>query len=558
MSINDLKRQAESLLSQMERGREFIIGQVSDRLRVAAETNPQDTVIKAVARVVEDMSRKDPTRLICQAEIEGVYNNLVGLNVTGTRFREELGDLLLSPKPEGAKPHPRFAQEHRDDPMQKALDEVDPALRGELGQLFDQAADRYDAGKAADARGYVERELRSLGFGTPRVRIAGGNSRHLIFAADLDTVRGPVRVYIPADASGTKLPSIFVAGDHFAELSREGLERHIESAAVVRTPPVKVDAVLRSLSLLTGETQAQQKAAEDTAAKVAALLPNANGSEGLSAPQIVGASLPDEPKQRDVTIPQQPLPEPLKALTADLDEGLAEAGLSYPQTSVRLAKRMLVAELAAMGFKGAQVRISAPTQDGFICQAVLSTPRGRVGIDVPIEMRDNQPLMPTVFAKDDQVEDFNQAALSRFLANSPDTMPAAPFQSARLAGMSLYELKDELLKKAGSGDFDGCDAVMEAVAARFDPETYSTVLMDYQRMLSGIGEAKQASHSRCSKVVRSPNSIHPLCGHFMTPLHKVVQDERGVCHLASTYYGRRDQDEAGGFFSNAKVLVSDD
>ena len=99
---------------------------------------------------------------------------------------------------------------------------------------------------------------------------------------------------------------------------------------------------------------------------------------------------------------------------------------------------------------------------------------------------------------------------------------------------------------------------MEAAASKFDPETYRAMLMDYQRVLSGLGEAKQACASRCSRVIKSPNSIHPLCGHFMIPLGKVVQDGRGTCHLASTYYSRKDQDKAGAFFSNAKVLVSDE
>jgi hypothetical protein len=557
-NITDLKRQAETILSQLTRGREFIIGNVSERLRRAAETNPRDTVIRAVAGVVESMSRKDPTRVICQAEIDQVFNGLIGLDASGTRFREVLGDLLLSEKPAGAVLDPRYAQARRDDPSQEPIDEGDPALRGELGQLFDRAADRYDPQRAADARAHVERELRSLGFLNTRVQLAGGNSRHLVFAADLETVRGPVRVHVPADASGERLPSVFVTGDRFAELTRQALEQHMEIAAVTRTRPVQVAAVLRSLDMLTGRTAAAARAAEDAAAKAAALLPEADGSGGLSGPQLVGASMPGGPAVPDVRIPQTPLPEPLKALVPDMEERLAEAGLLYPQASVRLAKRMLVAELAAMGFKGVQVRIAAPTQDGFICEALLNTPRGKVGIDVPIEMQNNQPLMPAVFAKGDLVDEFTAEALSHFLARDPDTTdPAAPSDS-RLAAMSLYELKDELVKRAAAGDLSGCDGVMEAVACRFDPETYRTALLDYQRILSGLGEARQTSSSRCSRVLRSPNSIHPLCGHFMVPLGKVVQDERGTCHLASTYYARKDQDEAGAFFSNAKVLVSDD
>ena len=115
--------------------------------------------------------------------------------------------------------------------------------------------------------------------------------------------------------------------------------------------------------------------------------------------------------------------------------------------------------------------------------------RGKVDIDVPIEIQRNQPLMPSVFAKDDRVDDFTPEALSRLLASEPETMSVTP-AVGRLAGMSLYELKDELVRRASAGDMAGCDAVMEAAASRFDPETYRSMLMDYQRVLSGLGEAK--------------------------------------------------------------------
>ena len=110
MGITELKRQAEALLSQMSCGKEYIIGQVSQRLAKAAVDNPQDTVIRAVAGVMDRMARHDPTRTISQAEIEAVYNELVGLDSSGTRFREVLGELLLTAPPASVVPNEQFAQ----------------------------------------------------------------------------------------------------------------------------------------------------------------------------------------------------------------------------------------------------------------------------------------------------------------------------------------------------------------------------------------------------------------------------------------------------------------
>jgi len=551
--FNELKRRAEALLSQIECGKEYTVGHVSRRLEKAAADHPQDTVIRAVAGVLERMERQNPDRLISQAELDRIYNQLIGLDASGTRFREILGDLLLSKKPASAAPDPKYAEARRD-PLQEAISETEPALAKELGAMFDFADSHYDPKRAAMARDKVGMELHAIGVRNARVRIAGGNSRHLVFATDMDTNRGAVRVYIPMEASGDKLPSVFVAGDRFAELTLANLKTHLDEATVRNERLPEVSAILKSLDILT--MKSKPKASSEQVAKIASMLPEENGTQALSAPGLF-ASLPEGKGIGEVEIPRGPIPEPLKTLAADIEESVLEAAVGYPQLSVRLAKRMLLAELAAMGFKGSQVRVAAPTSDGFICEATLNTPRGKVAIDVPIEMRDNQPLMPSVFAQDDKVEDFNESNLKAMLVREPETVNVAVRRDSGLLGMSYHDLKDALIRNAASGDLKTCDEVMEAIAERFDQDTYRNTLLDYQKILADLGSAKRQAESHCGRILKSSTSIFPLCGHFMVPLHKVVQDGDGVCHLASTYHARKNQETEGAFFSNAKVLVGD-
>jgi hypothetical protein len=551
--FNELKRRAEDLLSQMECGKEYTIGHVSQRLEKAAAENPQDAVIRTVAGVLDNMNRQNPNRLISQGELDQIYNQLVGLDVSGTRFRDILGDLLLSKKPVSAAPDPKYAEARRD-PLQEAISETEPALAKELGAMFDFADSHYDPKCMAEARDKVGMELHSMGLHNTRVRIAGGNSRHLVFAADLDTNRGAVRVYIPMEASGDKLPSVFVSGDRFAELTPANLKAHLDQATVRNGRLPDVPAILNSLDILT--MKSKPKVSNEQVAKIASMLPEENGTQGLSSPGLF-ASLPEGKGIGEIEIQRSPIPEPLKTLVSDIEESVLEAAVGYPQLAVRLAKRMLLAELASMGFKGSQVRVASPTQDGFICEATLNTPRGKVNIDVPIEMRDNQPLMPSVFAQGDKVEDFSDANLKAMLVREPETINIAVRRDSNLLGMSYYDLKDVLIRSATGGDFKACDEVMEAIAERFDQDTYRNVLLDYQKILSDLGSAKHQAESRCGRILKSSNSIFPLCGHFMIPLHKVVQDEDGVCHLASTYHARKNQETEGAFFSNAKVLIGD-
>lgn len=551
--FNELKRRAEALLSQMECGKEYIVAHVSRRLEKAAADHPQDAVIRAVAGVLDNMSRQNPNRLISQGELDQIYNQLVGLDSSGTRFREVLGDLLLSQKPASAAPNPKYAEARRD-PLEEAITETEPALVKELGAMFDFANSHYDPKCAAAARDKVGLELHSMGVHGARVRIAGGNSRHLVFAADMDTNRGAVRVYIPMEASGDKLPSVFVAGDRFTELTPTNLQAHLSQATAKGSKLPDVPAILKSLDVLT--MQSKPAASKAQVEKIASMLPTENGSQALSAPGLF-ASLPDGKGIGEIEIPRSPVPEPLRALASEVEESVLEAAVGYPQLAVRLAKRMLLGELAALGFKGSQVRIAAPTTDGFICEATLNTPRGKVNIDVPIEMHNNQPLMPAVFAQGDKVEEFNEANLKAMLVREPETVNIAVRRDSNLLGMSYHDLKDALVRNAAAGDLKACDEVMEAIAEQFDQETFRNALLDYQKVLADLGSAKRANESRCGRILKSSNSIFPLCGHFMVPLHKVVQDGDGVCHLASTYYARKNQEEEGACFSNARVLLGD-
>jgi hypothetical protein len=149
-NISALKRQAERLLAKME-GKRYVIGDLSKRLQAAADDHPQDTVIQAVARVIEQKCQKNPEEIINQAEIEGFYNQLIGLNASGTRFREVLGDLLLSEQPASAQTNPSYIQAVRDDPSQGEVSyDVDTEVKEGFDQLFGSISDKYDP-KAASA-----------------------------------------------------------------------------------------------------------------------------------------------------------------------------------------------------------------------------------------------------------------------------------------------------------------------------------------------------------------------------------------------------------------------
>jgi len=556
-NIDALKRAAEVALMKLQ-GKRYLVGDLSNRLQVTAEEYRHDTVIQAMSRVIEKLAVKNPEQIISQAEIELLYNELVGLNASGTKCREVLNDLFIK---EASGPTTTenldFIGGLRDDPSRGILGLVSEAQPKEYDILFGESVDRYDPQAASDAKNKVSMELHSLGLDKTRVRIAGGNSRFIVFAADLDTNRGMVRILVPAEASGKQLPSVFVAGNKFETLTRGALKNYLEGAdnRTDRLPTVK--AVLNSLDIVTG--QAKKALPDEDFSKLASLFPGSNNSEGLSGPGLF-ASLPDERKNiKDVEIPLTAVPKPLKSLASEIEDSILEASVGYPPKSVQLAKKMVVAELASMGFKGTQIMVSEPMQDGFVCKATLNTQNGKVTIDVPIEMNGIVPLMPSVFAYGDQIADFNPNTLKTFAMKTANDGGFVQ-RDCQLYSMDIHQLKDLIIRSATNGDFDTCDEVIGVIADTNDSETYRNVIANYQRILLNVGNAKETlkqAQEDSSQFIKTSTSMYPIHKKLGRPAHELVRDENGEYHLKSTYYSRQNQEQSGAFFSNSKVLVGD-
>jgi hypothetical protein len=553
-NISALKRQVEILLERLQ-GKRFILEDLNKRLQRAAEEHPYDTVIQATARVVEQMSNKNPGVIISQAEFEKIYNELIGLNVSGTRFREVLGDLLQSEKPASVEPNEKYIHSVRDteDIMEYPKNE---SLKG-FEQLFNPNEDKYDPKLAANAKEKVFHGLQSLGFNTQKIRLAGGNSRFLVFTADLDTNRGAVRVFIPTESSGKKFPSIFIGGSKFETLTREGINKYLEEASWRNNERLPtISAILDSLDMFTGTLK---ETTNEEFNKLSSNLPE-EGNINMSAPAAFASILDESKIVKDIEVPQVETPEPLKVIATEVEESVLEASTGQPQATVRLAKRMILTELTSMGFKGSQVRVSCPTNDGFICEAILNTPKGKVSIEIPIEINNHLPLIPSVFAKDDYVAEFNAASLQAFAINENGSSNGFVQRESQLYGMDISELKDVIIRAAIKKDFDTCNEAMEVISENVSEEAYRGIVADYFKMISDLGSAKdnlKQAHEDADQFVRTPNSIYPIHKQLGLPAHELVRNSNGEYHRKSTYHAYKEVGGEGAFFSKAKILVGD-
>lgn len=505
MNINSIKTLAEAALAKLAHGKRYALSDVYKRTQQARQQYPQDSVIQAFGHVIERVAQKSGEQMISQGDLDNIYQQVVGLNVSGTRFRDALGDLLITKQPNISTSNDNFIAERRATGDMVSYD-IDNELKNDLDGVFTSSNQLYDPQLAAKAKNKVIMELNSIGFPKNRVRLAGGNAEFLIFSADLDTNRGVVRVLIPASASGAQLPTVFSVNDKFVKLTADNIDKYITTQA--------------------------------------------NRYSVMEKQSDIGS----------VDVPTVPVPEPLKGI-ANFEESVVEASTNYPATSVRLAKKMVISELSGMGFKGSQVRVSEPTGDGFICEATINTPKGKVNIEIPIEMKNNTPLMPSVFAKDDFVADFTAPNLMSLVAKEANIQTPAVYRDSPLMTFNIEQLKEVIYRSAMKGDLDTCDEVLEIISERFGPEIYATAVSDYQRVLNSKNETNEIlrqAYEDSDQFVKTPNSLYPIHKKLLRPAHELIRDEDGEYHLKNVYYGRQAQKSSEGvLFNTAKILVGD-
>jgi len=126
--------------------------------------------------------------------------------------------------------------------------------------------------------------------------------------------------------------------------------------------------------------------------------------------------------------------------------------------------------------------------------------------------------------------------------------------------MDVGQLRDIIVRAAVSGDLNTCDEALEVIAETTNPETYMNAVADYQKILAGVKNSQESikqAYDDSDQFVKTSTSMYPIHKKFGRPAHELVRDENGEYHLKSTYYARKNQETAGAFFSNSKILVGD-
>lgn len=477
VDIKELIQLADSLLN----GKEMFVSSVVDRIRKAASKYPHDQAIRTLQVAVEQRFKKEGSLgTISQAEIQSYYDDVSGLG-NRTHFTEELGDLLLEDRVGKVA--------HYDDEYVKglrnhgeSLDIYDNQRVGELQGLWGEPnTAMIRSASAENGRRGIEIELESLGFSQPSVEVTDYNDNFIVFAAEVGTRKGRVPFLIPTEVKegSVLMPSVFVSGDEFRDLTADNLHNHVNSD-ITKMKHATPKAILTTLNSFIAGPDVVKEAAGDFAAP-------------LSGPEFymdhLGHTDPSVNRDYiDEAAPQVPLPPALQGLGEDLiRETLVEAGLSYDRETVLTAKQIVSNELKLANISFDTIKVASEFDGGITLAVNIGGKGGKKKIEVPVEVVEGSVLMPSSFISGPMAGSFDESGLNAF-ANQVEGEARDPFLTDKFA-MTYPELHKLVLKKAAYGDFIEATDSLNIINEKFGPDFHRAAHEDLLDLLKvGYGQ----------------------------------------------------------------------
>jgi len=538
-NINQFTALAKAALAQQENGQEFLLSDVYNMSLKAYEQFPEDPIIRQFAFVIEQKAERMPGHsLISQAEMTRVFNDINGLGDT-SRFRSVLGAFLKTQMPKTANTNSDFINQNRVDAVEGNLDTSDymdselvNALHGVFGNPSSEQKS-YNTSAAQKGADFLKLELEGMGF-KPRVEILDGNSDALVYAAHLDTQKGIVSVAVPLDISEGKvlLPSTFVADTKLESLTANNLKYFIDKKAYLNDFSMpNASSVLKAVGILMNR---DVTASRDEFNSILTKISETGSDMHMSVPSLLSDKELADPKPYIDATPEAEMPKELAHLAHDFENSVLEAASQFGKASVNAGKQVLANELAVAGLKNAQIRYASEDDSRIVYSASFYTPYGPTEINVPVEMAKlssgYRPLSPTIFKCNGETHNFDSVSLQVF-ANKQKTHGSMVSSDAHRY-MTANELKSEIIRYAGVGDYQSCEILLGTAQERFGEDTYRNLVADYHNSLMvKHAHASKPAH-RCSREIKAGKvSIEARCGCFGVPMSKVVVGSDGKCRL---------------------------
>jgi hypothetical protein len=250
-----------------------------------------------------------------------------------------------------------------------------------------------------------------------------------------------------------------------AAKARKAAQSHPEDIGLITASQVLTKMANNQMFITRADFNRVYEKLHTPHTKLAELFSEELGRKPLQGPQVFHrASNESVSLDRDYERVADPLLT--NALKAAFD-GSNEDKL-YSPVDAKKAQRSCLAELVALGVEPKRIDTFAGRNDLIFCKAVYETPNGQSHVLVPIELRQDKALLPTMFLSQNGFADLNKEALE-------DHIKTTAGQSYRVDGEKLIEVlstaKNGIKKIASDVELAAMKIKAERDAPPHDPNS---------------------------------------------------------------------------------------
>jgi hypothetical protein len=533
MSVDKLHQLVGSLTKAVGDSEKLATPILAAKLNRCLAANPHDQTIGSMARIIEKMSDNN-TLFIRRAELKSLYNKLYSRNSKFAElFQEELGETLSEPE---------VTTYVRDEALKSNPYHVgDQVLANALESVFDRSlpVKMYSQPLANKAVKSVVSTLEAWNLRPTNLTVSDGNDKFIVIKADYETPKGITSFYVPVEVAKTEVldPEVFMGNAGPQDLNHTTIKAYLTQHAGGK---LKVDGT-SILGVLT-KAATEQRGVSDAELAVTRLNASRQGKSEFFQGQIVGLTVEAQAKP-DVQLPKS---DEFVSFEEQFNTPQGLATWELGQEKVNTGRNHILRQLVSFGFNRPQVVVTGHDKQTLFYGVSLDT--GKVAFTVPVKITNGKLHNPSVVLCNGSISTFDQEGINQLVLENKTDMRVAAAAST-LSSLKPSEVINDLRAAVNESNYAKAEDALNVLAGSGDQKAYATGFQVYMQGLAGT----KVAETKCSKMIKSAVSEHPICSHTGLPINKVYQDKDGHCR--PLFRKGMDETYEGATFINAKIFV---
>ena len=442
MNISQLKKKATELLNGMQKGKEYPIRYVYDRVAFAAEKHNNDILLNTMRDVLE--KKASSQNFISQEEVSDLYNSLYNYSGSHSEFRNELGDLLkpgfgMGKKAKYDASGSRENMEKFLEPLQDSRKDLNK-LAQELSSVFSLnpkgSFSELNSDSFKKAEKFTKLQLKAMGCEPREVKAVRSNDHFILCVASYPNAKNQeISLKVPVQLNGATptLPTYFIDDGELSKLSQSNVLVYLKNNENVITKSAK-----RQFQDLRSNKSLEINRL-DHANKI--------------------------------------------AKWANLEQDLIESTSKYDKNIVRLASSLLDMELKSFNVNNPQVRLKSAFDRGLNYDVSINSPLGAINLEIPVEIVSGQPIMPIKFKYANDSYEFSKRGFNSMTRGMTKSASFIPKVSEDMDLMNYNQLMDVMISSASNGDFKGAEDVLISIQNKYSGQSVLNAISKYSSLL---------------------------------------------------------------------------